>query len=141
MPRSRRGSRCCWRENTIPAPCSRRPCAAAAGPMCVLVILTPRLNYNHSSCNKLFEYMAAGLPVIASDLPFARAVIEAHRCGLLVSPPTDAAAIAAAIGKILQNPQEAAEMGQRGRAAVEQHYSWQLEEKKLLELYAQVLHG
>lgn len=41
----------------------------------------------HSSSNKLFEYMAAGLPVIASDIQFARDVIRRHDCGLLISPP------------------------------------------------------
>lgn len=106
-----------------------------------LVILTPRQNYNNSSCNKLFEYMAAGLPVIASDLPFARGVIAQHGCGLLVNPPTDPAAIAAAIRQLVDNPQEAAEMGRRGREAVERHYSWEQEEKKLLALYAGLLHG
>ena len=89
----------------------------------------------HSSSNKLFEYMAAGLPVIASDLHFAREVIERHRCGLLVSPPTDPQALAAAIGWILAHPEEADRMGQAGRRAVEDEYSWNREQDRLLTLY------
>lgn len=103
-----------------------------------LVILAPRLNYNHSSCNKLFEYMSAGLPVIASDLPFARAVIEKHKCGLLVSPAMDVDAIAKAIEWLASHPEEAHEMGRRGRQAVEAEYAWEYEEIKLFNLYREV---
>ena len=89
----------------------------------------------HSSSNKLFEYMAAGLPVIASDIDFAREVIHRHGCGLLVSPPTDSSALAAAIQWILAHPEEADEMGRRGRRAVEAEYSWDREMGALLVLY------
>jgi glycosyltransferase involved in cell wall biosynthesis len=106
-----------------------------------LVILAPRLNYNHSSCNKLFEYMSAGLPVIASDLPFARAVIEKHQCGLLVSPAMDVDAIAKAIEWLASHPEEAHEMGRRGRQAVEAEYAWEHEEIKLFDLYREVWGG
>ena len=89
-----------------------------------LLILDLHGDEQHSSSNKLFEYMAAGLPVIASDLHFTREVILRHRCGLLVSPPTSKAALAAAIKWILDHPTEAEQMGRAGRRAVEQHYSW-----------------
>jgi glycosyltransferase involved in cell wall biosynthesis len=103
-----------------------------------LLILDSSGDEGHSSSNKLFEYMAAGLPVIASDLHFAREVIERHRCGLLVSPPTDPQALAAAIGWILAHPEEADLMGQAGRRAVEDEYSWKREQDRLLTLYGEL---
>lgn len=89
----------------------------------------------HASSNKLFEYMAAGLPVIASDIQFAREVISRHHCGLLISPPTDPGAIAAAITWILEHPEEAERMGRAGRRAIEREYSWDQEANTLLGLY------
>lgn len=83
---------------------------------------------------KLFEYMAAGLPVVASDLPTIRPIVEAHRCGLLVDP-LDPEEIARALSYLLEHPAEAQEMGQRGYEAVRDHYSWDVEQKKLLDLY------
>lgn len=89
----------------------------------------------HSSNNKLYEYMAAGLPVIASDVEFAREVIDRHGCGLLVSPPTDTEAMSAAIDWILAHPAEAERMGRAGRLAVEAEHSWEQGRDRLLALY------
>ena len=83
---------------------------------------------------KLFEYMAAGLPVVASDLPTIRPIVETHRCGLLVDP-LDPKDIADALSYLLKHPEEAQEMGQRGYQAVRDHYSWDVEQGKLLDLY------
>ncbi|MFN5163160.1 MAG: glycosyltransferase [Cyanobacteriota bacterium] len=104
-----------------------------------LLILDLHGDEEHASSNKLFEYMAAGLPVIASDLAFTREVIDRHHCGLLVSPPTDIAALAAAISWILEHPDEAEQMGRAGRRAVEQHYSWDRTQARLLNLYSDLL--
>lgn len=90
----------------------------------------------HSSSNKLFEYMAAGLPVIASDRKFARDVIQQHHCGLLVSPANDPAAVSAAIDWILEHPDAAERMGRAGRKAIENHYCWNRMHTRLSTLYA-----
>ena len=100
-----------------------------------LVIVDLEGDEVHSSNNKLFEYMAAGLPVIASDVTFAREVIQRHGCGLLVTPPTDARAVSAAIGWILAHPEEADRMGRAGRRAVETEYAWDRSVHRLLDLY------
>lgn len=88
---------------------------------------------------KLFEYMAAGIPVIASDFPMWRSIIEEAGSGLVVDPE-DPNAIANAMRWILANPEEAAEMGLRGREAVLTRYNWEAEARKLLALYDKILY-
>ena len=83
---------------------------------------------------KLFEYMAAGLPVVVSDLPTIRPIIEAHLCGLLVDPLDDID-IARALTYLLEHPQEAEQMGRRGYEAVLNQFSWNVESDKLLSIY------
>lgn len=103
-----------------------------------LAIFLPVPHHVESRPNKLFEYMAASLPVIASDFPAWREIVSPHRCGILVDP-TDVRAIADAIDRLLADPDEAAAMGARGRMAVESIYNWDVEFQKLLELYESVL--
>ena len=99
-----------------------------------LVLLHPTHNYTVIRPNKLYEYMAAGLPVVASDFPHWREVVVPADCGLLVDP-LDTAAIARAIDHLLSHPEEAAAMGARGRAAVLARYNWQAEKAQLIAAY------
>ena len=99
-----------------------------------LVVLHPSENYRYSYPIKLFEYMAAGLPVIVSDFPLWRQLIGDAECGLFVDP-LNPAAIAQAMTWILDNPEEAKAMGERGRLAVENDYNWARESRALLECY------
>jgi glycosyltransferase involved in cell wall biosynthesis len=87
---------------------------------------------------KLFEYMAAGLPVVATDVAPWNAIIARHQCGVCV-PVGDPRALAEAITQVLDSPGEARAMGERGRAAVEAHYSWASQEAVLLGLYEELL--
>lgn len=87
---------------------------------------------------KLFEYMAAGLPVVVSDLPTIRPIIEKHKCGLLVNP-LDATEIARALSTLLNDPVQAAQMGAEGRKAITEQYNWDVEAKKLLAVYQRVV--
>lgn len=103
-----------------------------------LVLLHPTPQYRVAYPVKLFEYMAAGLPVIASDFPIWRQIIAEVGCGLLVDP-MDPQAIAGAMQWMLDNRHEAAEMGQRGRLAVECNYNWEAESVVLVELYCKLL--
>lgn len=88
--------------------------------------------------NKLFEYMSAGIPVIASDFPFIREVVLEADCGLLVQPD-DVEEIAMAMTHLLHNPEDARRMGRNGLRAARERYNWQVEEKKLLSLYQALL--
>ena len=105
-----------------------------------LVLFHPFQNYMEAQPNKLFEYMSAGIPVIASDFPIWREIVGTIGCGTLVNP-LDARAIADAIQWIFDHPREAEEMGRRGAAAVRSKYNWPNEEHKLLGLYARLFSG
>ncbi len=103
-----------------------------------LVILHPEPNYVISQPVKLFEYMCAGLPVIVSDFPVCREIVTDAGCGILVDP-FNSKEIAEAMTFLLTHPEEAAEMGRRGYAAVREKYSWANEEKTLLRFYSDLL--
>lgn len=100
-----------------------------------LLPLLPTANYLRITPIKLFEYMLAGLAVVASDFGVMGRIVRETGCGVLV-PPGDPQALAGAIGSLLEHPDRAAAMGARGRAAVLERYNWESEERKLLELYA-----
>jgi len=99
-----------------------------------LVTLRPEINYIDSLPVKMFEYMSAGIPVIASDFPLWKEIIEDNKCGICVDP-LDPKAIAEAIDSIIKDPDTASQMGQNGRKAVLESYNWNTEEQKLLDLY------
>ena len=102
-----------------------------------VVTLLPTPGYVDALPVKMFEYMAAGIPVIASDFPLWRSIVEEHRCGLCVDP-ADPEAIAEAVRTLLSDDAAAREMGRRGSEAALEQYRWGVEERKLLELYGQV---
>jgi glycosyltransferase involved in cell wall biosynthesis len=127
-----------WRKVVYLGWRSRAEVAKALGEVRAgLVAYHPAANHIAAQPNKLFEYMAAGIPVIASDFPLWRRIIEGAGCGLLVDPQ-DPRAIAAAIQWVLDNPLEAEQMGRRGRVAVVEEYNWERESRQLLALYEEL---
>jgi len=99
-----------------------------------VVLFHPAPNHVNAQPNKLFEYMSAGIPVIASDFPLWKEIVEGSGCGLLVNP-LDPEAIAEAIKWLLENPEKAETMGKRGRKAIEECYNWDKESVKLISFY------
>lgn len=94
---------------------------------------------NHEDCmpNKLFEYMAAGLPVLIADTMNCKSIILENDCGLVVDP-RDIEAIAAGISYLTENPDVATQMGERGRRLTMEQYQWSSEAQKLTSLYARI---
>jgi glycosyltransferase involved in cell wall biosynthesis len=102
-----------------------------------LVLLHPERGYMESLPIKLFEYMSAGLAVIASDFPYWRELLDPIGCASFVDP-LDPVQIAAAIEELLADEERAGEMGRRGAAAVRERLNWEREAPKLLELYSRL---
>lgn len=103
-----------------------------------LCVLHPTINYLDSTPIKLFEYMAAGLPVIASDFPRWRELVGDSGAAIFVDPK-DPTAIADAIRSLINDPARAEQMGEAGRRRVHSGYHWGLELKKLVALYESLL--
>ncbi|HBF87356.1 MAG TPA: glycosyl transferase [Bacteroidales bacterium] len=103
-----------------------------------MVTLHPIVNYLDSLPVKMFEYMAAGLPVIASDFPLWKSIIEEKNCGICVNP-LNPIEISEAINKILSDNNLAKEMGINGRKLVLEQYNWAKEEVKLKIFYSNIL--
>lgn len=103
-----------------------------------LVVLKPCKNYVNSQPVKMYEYMAAGLPVIYSNFPVWEKIMEKIGAGISVNPENPEE-VADAIQYLLQHRREAQEMGRKGRAAIESKYSWNAEEKKLIALYSELI--
>ncbi|WDE99148.1 glycosyltransferase [Lentisphaera profundi] len=102
-----------------------------------IVTLHPIINYLDSLPIKMFEYMAAGIPIIASDFPYWHKVLEPYDCALFVDPykPQE---IAEAIDKLLDDNKTSEEMGKRAKLAANEYFSWIAEEKKLIQLYKEL---
>ncbi len=87
---------------------------------------------------KLFEYMAAGLPIVAADLPNIRQVVESAGCGVLVGPG-NAQAFADAIVALVDDPARARALGERGLAAFRDRYNWESEVGGIDTVYRRLL--
>jgi len=120
----------------------QQPRGAVAGLLAAsragIVTFLPAPNHDKNQPNKLFEYMAAGIPVVCSHFPRWKKIMEDARAGICVDP-ADPAAIDAAVSYLLSHPEESRAMGLAGRKAMESAYNWKPEEEKLFELYRKIL--
>lgn len=103
-----------------------------------LVTLLPMPSYVDALPIKMFEYMSAELPVIASDFALWRGIVDQAGCGACVNP-ADPAAISAAIRSYVDDSRLVEAHGRAGRAAVLSTYNWPVAERALLALYSELL--
>ncbi len=88
--------------------------------------LIPFLDSSHiriTLANKLFDYMAAGLPVIAVDVPPMRRILDETRAGVLYAPG-DADGLSRAIVGLLRDGTARQDLSQRGKRAIAEKYRW-----------------
>jgi glycosyltransferase involved in cell wall biosynthesis len=109
----------------LPSQAKSQMPAALAAANCGIAILMPLPLYATTFPNKVFDYMAAGKPVVLAIDGVIRRVVEQANAGVFV-PPGDATRLAETIAWIADHPREAREMGSRGRACVEAGYDREL---------------
>ena len=103
-----------------------------------MVLYAPGLNNSMGVPNRLYEFMAHGIPVVASDFPEVARVVKDAQCGLLVDS-SHPGLLADAMEYLLRQPEDATHMGVNGCRATEDRYNWESESRKLLSFYHQIL--
>ncbi len=109
----------------------------AAADIVAMPIQPTTLNHRLTTPNKLFEAMAAGVPVVASDLPGMAPIVREADIGLLVDP-TDPNAIAAAIRRLVADPSQRVAMGDRALQAAHDRYNWERQAEILMAEYGRL---
>lgn len=100
--------------------------------MDVAVAPYPPLSLFYSSPLKVYEYMAAGLPVVASKIGQVAEIIEHERTGILFAPG-DAATLTRVLCDLRANPEKGRQLGNQARASVQQH-TWDHQVMAILSL-------
>jgi glycosyltransferase involved in cell wall biosynthesis len=116
-----------------PVPKDEMPAALAASDACI-AILKPIPLYRTVYPNKVFDYMAAGKPVVLAIEGVIQEVVDQANAGIPV-PPGDPKALAEAVLRLAQNPTEGRLMGCRGRQYIEQHFDRAVLAKQLASLF------
>ncbi len=102
-----------------------------------IVTFLPSPNHEDAQPNKMFEYMSAGLPLIASNFSLWKEIVEGNNCGICVNP-LDSKEISQAIEFIISNPEKARLMGKNGQRAILEKYNWNAEAAKLINIYREL---
>ncbi|MDD2331802.1 MAG: glycosyltransferase [Candidatus Cloacimonetes bacterium] len=103
-----------------------------------IILLLPLPNHIDALPTKAFEYMACGRAVLVPDFPIWQGIVAQNECGLCVNP-LDTGEIGRAIDNLLSNPDQAREMGERGRKLVIQKYNWEAEFPDFAKFYQEIL--
>ncbi len=115
-----------------PIPKMEMPAALAGADAC-LAILKPLEEYKTTYPNKVFDYMAAGRPVVLAIDGVIREVVEAAGCGIFVQPG-DPSALAEAVKTLAADPGKSRGMGLAGRTTLEEHFSRAVIAEKILNI-------
>jgi len=110
-------------------------CYRNGGWLAGLAIFDPNEHLQDKELTKLFEYMSYGLPIIASNFPAWRRLVEDNSCGICVDP-SDENAVAAAVETLRDDPLLWQEMSDNGMRVVREKYTWKSQETNILSLYA-----
>lgn len=102
-----------------------------------LAIFPRSIDHYGKELTKFFEYMAAGIPILCSDFPVWRSLVETHQCGVVVDPDSTES-MQSAIEYLIAHPDEVERMGKNGLAAAGQ-YTWDSQADNLVELYEKIL--
>ncbi len=97
------------------------------------------MNYEFSLPNKLFDYISAGIPVIAGDLAEVRKVLKENSCGIIIDKVTPEL-ISDAISALRDNPLKLAEL-KRNAIVASMKLNWEMEGKKVTGFYENVLNN
>jgi glycosyltransferase involved in cell wall biosynthesis len=87
---------------------------------------------------KIFEYMAASMPIVASDLPYIRRFVGEANAGILADPEKKSSFVDAIL-TLLEDEDLGSELGANGRRAIREHYNWEKEVPKLMEFYDSIV--
>ncbi|NOZ60178.1 MAG: glycosyltransferase family 4 protein, partial [Calditrichaeota bacterium] len=120
-----------------PVPVNELPNFTASADIGVALIQNECLNYYFMLPNKLFEFLVAGLPVVFSDFPEVRKIIQRHDVGKVVDE-TNPHKIAEAIHAILSDDNVRQEMSLKAQRTIRDYYNWEIEEKKLYKIYSNI---
>jgi glycosyltransferase involved in cell wall biosynthesis len=103
-----------------------------------LCVLHNLRNYREALPTKMYEFMAAGIPIVASNFQLWRGMYEEIGCTLFVDP-SNPQQIADAIQWLLEHQAEAEQMGRKGLEAVQSRLNWKVEEDTLLRMYEDLI--
>ena len=94
---------------------------------------------NNMAClpNKMFEYMGAGMVIVASNFEGYREILEANRCGVHV-PPESVEDIAAAVIALIEDPEKSSRLARTARSKFENLFNWETEQKEFLNHYSEL---
>jgi glycosyltransferase involved in cell wall biosynthesis len=99
------------------------------------VLYQPNPNNEAGAPNKLFEFMSAGIPIIASDFPeYRKILMNEAQCAIMVDP-TDSHAIAGAVDQLIDNYEYHTKLATNISKMGRTKYNWEKQEEKLFKLY------
>lgn len=101
-----------------------------------LSMLYPAKNYLTSLPVKAFEYMACGKPFIMSDFAYWKDIFGG---AALFCDPKDIEGIARCVEQLINDKDQAAGMGKKGRQLIEENYAWENERVQLINMYQDIL--
>ena len=104
-----------------------------------MAIQPTTLNHRYTTPQKLFESMAAGVPVVASDLPGMAPIIRATGAGVLCDPTSPASIAEAITSVVTASPVERDAMRERALRAAHDRYNWEAQLDTLFGVYRELL--